>query len=269
MLSYIFLLLALRSFVLAVVEKKAAFAKIIDYTMGTVSVVLFLVLPGDFQWKPLTVIAAVIGISMYRRISQGAESRRFSFQTLASFACLYTLGAFAALSSIFFRMSEEKKIGKIVLTGQTKTEWVDWKNPANEKIESAWLDTYEVVIEDPKGHELSRQFVYGDLVGIRAEIITIEWPFQLLGFSNLCHLEAFYNGYATAKRHNFLPHMGYQLPFAFKGFQMVWEKLYRGEWKVPGLKNSKLESVYFPLTTADLKPNVDSFWLTGSMETVH
>jgi hypothetical protein len=248
MIAYIFLLLALRSTILAWQEKKSRVLKIFDTILGIFSFAIFLAVPKDLQWKPLLIIAIVIGFSLYRRLSQ---TYKFSYQNVISFLGLYLFGAGVAIASLFFRMTEEKTIGKLIVTGKVEPQWVSWKNPGNSQMEAAWLDAYEVVIQDQKGREIARQSVYGDLVGLRAEIITIDWPLRLLGFSNLYRLEMIHNGYSTAARHNFLPHQGFQLPFQFKGLQYLWKKIYSGEWKIPGIKSSSLESTFFPLKTSE------------------
>jgi hypothetical protein len=151
-------------------------------------------------------------------------------------------------------------VAKVIFTGNSQSEWVSWKNP-NSNLEGAWLESYEVVVQDLRGKELSRQYIYGDLVGLRAEVLTIHWPFHLLGFSNLCHLETVYNGYRTSSRHNLYPHLASSLPFSFPALQGLWTKLYHGQWKIPGVKSATLESTFFPLVTGDLLPNQNSYWI--------
>src|SRR6185436_13403921 len=103
--------------------------------------------------------------------------------------------------------------------------------------------------------------IYGDLVGLRAEVLTIHWPFHLLGFSNLCRLETLYNGYRTPTRHNLFPHLASPLSFSVPLLQSLWAKIYHNQWKIPGIKSATLESAYLPLLTADLKPTQGSYWL--------
>jgi hypothetical protein len=260
MLSWIFLLLALRSYILAWQPKKTSILRILDVALGTLSLALFLLLPREFHWQPFLAAAALIGFFIYRRFSKSPQEHKFSFQSLIGWSCLYIVGAFAAVSCTFFHLTADQKVGKIVMTGNAQSEWVSWKNPQSD-LEGAWLDSYEVIVEDLKGKELSRQFLYGDLVGLRAEVLTIHWPFHLLGFSNLCHLEALHNGYSTSSRHNLFPHLASALPFSFPALQKLWTKLYHGQWKIPGVKSATLESTYLPLITAELQPKQGSYWL--------
>lgn len=245
MLSWIFFLLALRSYILASQPLKSKITRLLDVSLGTFSLTLFFLLPAEFYWKPFVVIAAMVGVSIYFRFT---KPHKFSLQSAIGWSCLYTVGAFAAIACLFFNLTEDKKVAKVILTGQTRPEWVSWKNPSHADVESAWVESYEVVVQDLKGKEVCRQYVYGDLVGLRAEVLTIEWPFQLLGFSNFCHLETLYNGYKTAQRHNLFPHAASALPFSVPFFQKLWENLYQGKWRVPGIKTASLESAYLPLS---------------------
>lgn len=255
MLSWIFFLLALRSYILAWQPKKSSILRVADVALGTLSLALFLLLPREFHLVPFAAFALLIGFFIYRRFS---TDYKFSFPSLLGWSCLYTVGAFAATLCTFF--TADQKVGKIVLTGNTQSEWVSWKNPKSD-LEGAWLESYEVVVEDLKGKELSRQYIYGDMVGLRAQVLTIRWPFHLLGFSNLCHLETLHNGYRTSSRHNLFPHLASALPFSFPALQKLWTKLYHAQWKIPGIKSTTLESTYLPLITAQLQPNQGAYLL--------
>lgn len=258
MFSWIFFLLALRSYILAIQPKKSLHIRMLNIALGTFSLALFLLLPKEFQWLPLSIVAVIMTIFLYRRLK--SPKTPFSFQKFVAWGCLYTVGAFVALISTFFHLTEDKKVAKIIFTGQTHSEWVSWKNP-NSNLEGAWLENYEVIVEDSRGKELARQYIYGDLVGLRAEVLTIHWPFHLLGFSNLCRLETLYNGYRTPTRHNLFPHLASPLSFSVPLLQSLWSKIYHNRWKIPGIKSATLESTYLPLLTADLKPNQGSYWL--------
>jgi hypothetical protein len=189
------------------------------------------------------------------------KEKQFSLQTTISWGCLYAVGTILAISCTFFKLTDDKKVAKVILTGQTKPEWVSWKNPSHVHEQGTWLESYEVVVQDLKGKELSRSYFYGDLIALRAEVLTIHWPFHLLGFSNLCHLETLHNGYRTPQRHHFFPHVAAALPFSMSFLEKLWQKLYHGEWRIPGVKTASLESAYLPLVSSDLKPKEQSYWL--------
>jgi len=245
MLSWTFFLLALRSYILAWQAGKSKTARSLDIALGTFSLLLFFLLPAEFFWKPFAVLAAMVGVSVYAQFSRPKKN---TWTSAVGWSCLYAVGAFAAAACLFFQLTEDKKVAKVVLTGQTRPEWVSWKNPSHAHVEGAWLESHEVVVQDLKGNEVCRQYVYGDLVGLRAEVLTIEWPYHLLGFSNLCHLETLYNGYKTAQRHNTFPHAASALPFSVPMFRNLWENLYHRKWRVPGIKTASLESAYLPLS---------------------
>jgi len=259
MLGWIFFLLAIRSYILAW-QKKSFLLRLVDLTFGTLSFALFLVLPKEFNWPSFAIAATIIAFFLYRRFSKSPQENTFSFQSMIGWGCLYTVGIFAAVSSTFFHLTEGQKIAKVTLTGENRSEWVSWKNPQTD-LEGAWLQSYEVIVEDLKGNELFREYLYGDLVGLRAQVVTFHWPFHLLGFSNLCHLESIYNGYRTPRRHNLFPHLASALPFAFPFLQGLWTKIYHGKWSLLGIKSATLESAFLPLLTSDFKPNQGSYWL--------
>lgn len=231
----------------------------LDLIFGTLCLAFFLVLPRDFHWPSFLIIGAVIAISLYRRFSKSPEEYKFSFQKMIGWSGLYALGIFAALSTVFFHLTEGQRIAKVILTGENRSEWVLWKNPQTD-VEGAWLQSYEVVVQDLKGNELFREYLYGDLVGLRAQVISFHWPFHLLGFSNLCHLETVYNGYRTPRRHNRFPHLASALPFSFPFLQGLWTKIYHDNWSILGIKSATLESSFFPLVTGD-QPTQGTYWL--------
>ena len=258
MLSGLFLLLALRSTLIALLEKKSALFRGLDGIAGAYCLALFLVLPKAIHWPSLLVFASLIGFSLYQRLKQKKQG---SIQTWIGLGSVYTLGGFVVLATLFFRLTEDHKVAKVILTGESKPLWVEWKNPAKEQKEAAWMESYEVILQDAQGKEISRQWIYGDLVGLRAEVMTFPWSMKLLGLTNLAHLDTVYNGYKTAQRHNLFPHAAEELSFQSAFLQSVWHQLYHTDWKLPGVERASLESVYLPLQTADLQPNMGSYWL--------
>src|SRR3569832_956478 len=108
MLAWIFFLLALRSYILAWQQGKSAAIRTIDIVLGTFSLVLFSILPSEFYWKPFAVIALMIGISIYGRLSKPIKEKKFSLQTMISWSCLYAAGTILAISSTFFKLTDDK-----------------------------------------------------------------------------------------------------------------------------------------------------------------
>lgn len=258
MISGLFLILAFRSTLLALFEKKSVFYRVLEGLAGTYCLALFLVLPKEFHGPFFLITSTLLGFSLYRRFK---HKKPASIQSWIGLGCVYTLGGFVVLATLFFRLTEDRKVAKVILTGESKPLWVEWKNPANVQNEAAWMESYEVVLQDTQGKEISRQWIYGDLVGLRAEVMTFPWSMKLLGLTNLAHLDTVYNGYKTAQRHNLFPHAAEKLSFQSALLQSLWHQLYHTDWKLPGVERASLESVYLPLQTADLQPNMGSYWV--------
>jgi hypothetical protein len=220
--------------------------------LALLSLILFLVLPKHFEMVPTLVLTAILTISLIKNIKK--KENTLDLSKLIGWATLYVVGGAIAMLSTAFRSQESQVIGQVILKGHEQSIWTTWQNQAKNKTESAWISSYQVEIQDSKGKTLYDDYVLGDYVGIRAQMILIHWPFQLLGFSHLCRLELVHNGYSTAERHQFFPHMAKALPFSSKLVDKLWNKLFMDEWRIPGIQSTTLESSYLPLREAKLKP---------------
>lgn len=178
---------------------------------------------------------------------------------MIGWSTLYGVGCLMALLITVFQFHKDEVIGHVVLKGEEKSVWTTWKNPAQTSTESSWLPSYAVAVHDSKSHELFSDYVIGDYVGVRAQMILIEWPMKLLGFSHLYRLELVHNGYSTAKRHELFPHVAYALPYPMKMFEKLWSKLFFNEWQIPGVKSSVLESTFLPLRNSKLTASSASY----------
>ncbi len=223
--------------------------KIWNGVLGVYSLALFVIFPKSFDWKVFLVALVCVGFLTFWRLTHPG---RRSLVSNLSWIGVYTLGVIVALTTSLFRLTDDKKIAKVILTGKSEDVWVSWKNPSHENLQGAWLKSYEVVLQDLKGNEVCRKFVYGDTVGLRAEVVHLAKPFHWLGFSNLYRLQTVYNGYSTSSRHNQFPHEGSSLPWSYLP---LWEKLYMQNWKIPGVRSATLESVHLPLSRSG------SYWL--------
>lgn len=218
--------------------------------LAALSLILFLVLPKQFFPVPAAIMVAFLTFSLIKHLKNKEASFRLS--TLAGWVSLYVLGGVVSILSLAFRYNDNQVIGHVVLKGNDQSVWMSWKNPTQTSTESAWLHSYEVEVQDAQGKKLFSDFLMGDYVGVRAQVILIEWPYQLLGFSHLYRLELVHNGYSTAERHRFFPHVAYALPFSRSLLEKVWTRLFEGTWQIPGVKSTTLESSYFPLREAQL-----------------
>jgi hypothetical protein len=245
MLGMIFGLLFLYWIVRTITCKSSAPVRFIQLFLGFISLALFLILPKQFAFIPFIVAAALLVFSLYKHIKKKEASFRFS--TLTGWVALYVVGGAISILTIGFRYHDDQVIGRVILKGHDQSIWTTWKNPTQASSESAWMPAYEVEVQDAKGKTLFSDYLIGDYAGVRAQVILINWPMQLLGFSNLYRLELVHNGYSTAPRHQYFPHYAYALPFSLKLYEKIWTRLFHGNWQIPGVKSTTLESSYFPL----------------------
>ena len=157
----------------------------------------------------------------------------------------------------------ENEIASLQLTGKIIKKRVEWKNPDG-TVQNQLLDSVQVVITGNAGRELSSQYLYGDLVGVRAKIIRFPSFFNMLGIKNVCYIDALYNGYRSMERHNRFPHQGIALMPATTALGKIWEKVFYRDFDFFWIKAATLESHYFPLFEISGQPKRGSFELTIS-----
>lgn len=174
----------------------------------------------------------------------------------------------AYLYASFFHLTEDKGVLKITLTGATQKRFVEWKTPRS-SLTQAEMTCYEVVISTLEDKPLWQAYVYGDFCAVRCKIIRLHPFFNRLGISNIYHLDAVYNGYRTAEDYGRYPVEATSLaPFATsinlfeQFFWRMWSKNFNNYYTSKWIKSATLESNYFPLTQASLKPYCGSFLLT-------
>src|SRR6185436_9158409 len=111
----------------------------------------------------------------------------------------------AVMMSGFQYLTEDHPVLKVVMTGNHKSELVEWKPPDGELHKEA-LPTYEVLFQTPEGEPVDRIFAYGDQIGVKARILRFRPILNAIGIRNLCGIEYVHNGYETAERFNTHPH---------------------------------------------------------------
>ncbi len=228
--------------------RPSSMERVFQIFLALVALLFFLALPKAVVWQPLAISALILAFSLKRHLQKHSEPLRLA--PLIGWLSLYLVGGVTSLLILAFRFQEEQIIGRVILKGESKPTWMTWKPPTAQGIEGAWIPSYGVEILDAKGKKLFCDLIPGDLVGVRAQVILIDWPYHLLGFEHLYRLELVHNGYATAQRHQFFPHMAHALPFSAQLLETVWKRLFLGSWRMPGIKSSTLESSYFPLHEA-------------------
>ncbi|MBS0652972.1 MAG: hypothetical protein JSR39_05520 [Verrucomicrobia bacterium] len=179
-----------------------------------------------------------------------------------------TFSIAAYLYSSLFHLSGDKEILKITLTGNTQKQIVEWKSPKH-PLTQAEMTCYEVVISTMDDKPLCQAYVYGDFCAVRCKIIRLHPLLNQLGLSNLYHIDAVYNGYRTAEDYSRFPVEATSLapltsPLGFfeRFFWRQWSKNFNNYYTSKWIKSATLESNYFPLTQASLKPYCGSFLLT-------
>ncbi len=168
----------------------------------------------------------------------------------------------------FLRLTEDQPVLKITMTGNQQSEFVEWKQPHG-TLQKQELPIYEVALETPDSRPITRLFVYGDQVAVKAKVIRFRPLLILLGFPNLCRIEYVYNGYTTAERFNLYPHRAQEIALSNpaleplqKSFWAFWENAYYQTSENNWIKSATLESNYFPLIHPDGKPFQGSYFLT-------
>ncbi len=192
---------------------------------------------------------------------------RTAVKSLAIFSvCL--IAAAVCLHSMLFKLTDDIDILKITLTGKTEKRWVEWKNPGGQN-KSAELTCYEVIISSIDDEPFFHTYIYGDLCAVRGKILRLHPWLNRLGFSNLYHIDAIYNGYRKAEDYNAFPVEATvldppsSLRFFFESFFWdKWKKTFSDYYTSKWIKSATLESNYFPLTQSTSEPYCGGFFLT-------
>lgn len=242
-------LLAFRSLILAIFEVKRIPLRLLDG--GLFLLYLFLALLLPVQNMPVIIGAsAIIGISLFLRLRR-PYAPAYSFRLLKGaaffgFLILYTL-AFSL--SACFNLSEDQAVLKVNLTGKTRQEWVEWKNPRG-VLKKEPMTAHEVRLETLEGKEIGSYFFLGDQVALKAKVIRFSPLLNALGIKNRCRLDALHNSYSTAERGNLLPVQYEELHHPDPLTEWIWkfwEPLYLQTQESEWIKSATLESNYFPL----------------------
>ncbi len=173
----------------------------------------------------------------------------FSFTKMLGFTCLMLISSLLISLGSFQHFIEGKPLLKVVVTGKQRQEWVEWKNPENH-LQKGHLPAHEVRLETLKGEVLADYYLYGDLVGVRTQVIRFRPFLNLLGVSNLWSIDILYNGYHSAEKYQVLPIQAksvvWRHPF-FCYFKPFWQQHFFKTVSSFWIKSASLESRYFPL----------------------
>lgn len=253
--------LAIRSLLLAVFEGKRWINLTLAIFFALTGTALTVTAP--FKYDPVIsmVLAVLIGISLVLRL-YGFRSNRKALKTFFFISIMFVSSAIIALSG-FTHLTEDKPIATIKLTGKRKKKWVEWQNP-DHALKKTCVETCEVTLQTPKGQNIGKYHLYGDLVAIRARVLRFHSLLNFLGIPNVCLIDAVYNGYQTMDRHNSRPHVGFPIPLPINLFSKLWVKVFFMEWNSTWIKSATLESNYFPLFNDQNDPSRATYILTVS-----
>jgi hypothetical protein len=165
--------------------------------------------------------------------------------------------AVVLLRTGYLALAEERPLLLVEVTGETATRSVRWA-PPDQPLREETLRTSQVILRTPAGQPVAQAWIYGDQVAISGRVLRLSPLLNVAGLSNLFALDFLHNGYATAERHNHLPHQAVPLmPIGQLAVHPRWRELQerllaRWEQRSPGdsglmMRAATTESTYFAL----------------------
>jgi hypothetical protein len=270
-------LLAIRSLILAVAERKPVIIRLFDlllaFMFGAATGVLFFFVDWREAQNPAVLLiflpAAVIVLSLRWRLRRPYESRPVALLFKILFVLLLALVSVLVLMTAgFIHLIEDQPLLKVTMTGNHEKQLVEWKNPEG-TLQKENLEAYQVLFDTSVDKRVADLYIYGDQVAVKAKVIRFRPVLNLLGLRNLCRIEYIYNGYTSAERFNQYPHYAMKIPSpypALSAFQErfwgLWEREYYQKVDTRWIKSATLESTYFPLVNPDGTPFHGSYYLT-------
>lgn len=157
----------------------------------------------------------------------------------------------------YLALTTERPVLLIEVTGETATKTVRWA-PPDQPLREQELRTSHVLLRTPAGQLVAEAWIYGDQVAINGRVLRLSPMLNAAGLSNLFALDFVHNGYATAERHNTMPHQAQPLlPIGQLAVHPRWRELQErllSLWERRSAPDSKwmihaatTESTYFPL----------------------
>lgn len=274
--AFAFFLLALRSILLGVGERKVIALRALDFILAIFflvsGVAIKSVSPIVYSIGSLFIFLVLVVFLLpgaIRRVNTTYRSRPWlATMKILFVVCLLIFSVVLLMTLGFLRFLEDQPVLKVTMTGINKLQDVEWK-PPEYPLQHQKLHSYEVVLNQPNGQPVSQVFLYGDQVAIKAKVIRFRPTLSVFGVRNLCRIEYVFNGYTTAQRHNFYPHHAVEIFLtspALKPWQEwfwgYWEKVYYQKSSNPLIKSATLESTFFPLVDPNGRPFRGSYYLT-------
>lgn len=275
-----FAILAIRSLILAVSERKPAMIRVLDLLFTLVfaaAAVALLVFTGlkfsAASMVKITLIFAALTVPtlllLMFRVRRPYRRRPTMFLLkMIGVLLIFCVGMLAVMMTGFLNLTEDQPILKVTMTGKYQEVPVEWKPPSG-SLRRENLKAYEVVLARPDNHIVSRIHIYGDQVAVKARLLRFQPILNAIGIQNLYKIDYVHNGYTTAQRFNKYPHHAQEITSAHPliaplqdPFWNYWENFYRGRSKTPLVKSATMESNYFPLVYANGSPFRGSYFLT-------
>jgi hypothetical protein len=189
----------------------------------------------------------------------------------AILALALVAGLATLLTAGLLNLVRDKPVLVVDVTGETGLKVVRWAPPDSEMRTEA-LITHHVLFRRPSGEPVAEAWLYGDEVAVKGRVLRLSPTLNAAGLPNLFELTFAHNGYATAERHNAMPHEAVALPpLGSLAVHPLWRPLQaslQAAWQtkldpegVWGVRASTIESTYFPLVDPDGKPVSRSYRL--------
>lgn len=164
----------------------------------------------------------------------------------------------------FLALTAEQPVLIVEITGETAEKTVRWA-PPDQPLREQVLRTSRVLLRTPAGQPVAEAWLYGDQVAINGRVLRLSPLLNAAGVQNLFALDFIHNGYASAERHNSLPHQAQPLkPLGPLAVHPRWRELqerFLALWERRSAEDSRFllraattESTYFPLVTPGGKP---------------
>jgi hypothetical protein len=187
------------------------------------------------------------------------------------FALLLAAGLATLLTAGYLSLTQDRPVLLVDVTGETRGRVVHWAPPDAEARADS-LTTHHVLFRRPTGEVVAEAWLYGDEVAVKGKVLRFSPVLNAAGLPNLFELTFAHNGYATAERHNGMPHEAVALPpLGPLAVHPCWRPVQArllGDWQTRldpdgtwGLRASTIESTYFPLVDPDGKPVSRTFRL--------
>lgn len=195
------------------------------------------------------------------------KTRAHTFRSLF-FGLLFLLVGILFLGiNALDNLSSDKPILKICVTGNFRSEEMEWKQPDG-PLTLAKVVCREVILKTLSGEEVAHLFLPGDLVAIRAKTFLFPPLLAAMGVKTKYRLDLVYSGYRKAEDYARFPMRAQPLDSPVSGLTGLlfkyWESFFVKNTHLFFVKTATLESQYFPLTDEGGNPLVREFMLTLS-----